>query len=170
MKRSLKFALAASASLLLLAACEMAPAETTTANGSDSVVATGYDSDMSGSVIPGSQADLEANVGDRVLFGTDSSVLGSEAQATLDRQAGWLRQYEEVSITVEGHADERGTREYNLGLGERRASAAKRYLVNLGIPANRISVTSYGKERPAELGHNNAAWAKNRRAVSIVIN
>ena len=116
------------------------------------------------------QADLEANVGDRVFFETDSSVIDSEAQATLERQASWLRQYGSVNVVVEGHCDERGTREYNLGLGERRANAAKNYLVGLGISPSRVSTISYGKERPSVLGHDESAWSQNRRSVTVVVN
>ena len=90
--------------------------------------------------------------------------------ATLDNQAQWLNRYSQYTFTIEGHADERGTREYNLALGERRANAAKNYLVSLGVAANRISTVSYGKERPAATGSNEQAWAQNRRAVSVVVN
>ena len=109
-------------------------------------------------------------VADRVFFELDSSQLDSEAQATLDHQAAWFKQYPNLSITVEGHADERGTREYNIALGERRAAATKKYLVGLGVAANRISTISYGKERPAVVGSDESAWSQNRRAVSVVTN
>ena len=121
-----------------------------------------------GAARPGTQEDLVVNVGDRVFFGFDKSDLSTEAQATLDRQAAWLKKYATAKVTVEGHADERGTREYNLALGERRATAAKNYLVAAGIPAGRITTISYGKERPAVVGSNEAAWAQNRRAVTVV--
>jgi len=121
-----------------------------------------------GAARPGTQEDLVVNVGDRVFFAFDKSDLSTEAQATLDRQAAWLKKYSNAKITVEGHADERGTREYNLALGERRATAAKNYLVAAGIAAARISTVSYGKERPAVVGSNEAAWAQNRRAVTVV--
>jgi peptidoglycan-associated lipoprotein len=117
---------------------------------------------------PGSQQDLAANVGDRVFFGYDQVDLTSEARATLDRQAQWLKQYGNVSVTIEGHSDERGTREYNLALGDRRASAAKNYLVARGISPNRIATLSYGKERPAIGASGEQAWAQNRRAVTMV--
>ena len=135
-----------------------------------------YDSNTGGhhgehmNVTPGTQGDLEVNVGDRVLFGYDSSALDQEAQNTLDRQADWFKRYADTKITIEGHCDERGTREYNLALGERRANAAKKYLVAAGIDSSRISVISYGKERPAVMGANEEIWAQNRRAVSIVVN
>ncbi|MDD3288579.1 MAG: peptidoglycan-associated lipoprotein Pal, partial [Alphaproteobacteria bacterium] len=118
---------------------------------------------------PGTQEDLTVNVGDRVFFGFNKSDLSPEARATLDRQAAWLKKYATIKVTVEGHADERGTREYNLALGERRAVAAKNYLVAAGITADRVKTVSYGKERPAVLGSNEAAWAQNRRAVAVVL-
>jgi peptidoglycan-associated lipoprotein len=121
-----------------------------------------------GQPAPGTQEDLAVSVGDRVFFEFDSAVLTSEATATLDRQAAWLRQYPDVIVTIEGHTDERGTREYNLALGDRRANAVKNYLVALGIGAQRILTISYGAERPAEPGHDERAWAMNRRAVTVV--
>ncbi len=120
-----------------------------------------------GAARPGTQEDLVVNVGDRVFFGYDKSDLSSEAQATLDRQAAWLKKYSSSKVTLEGHADERGTREYNIALGERRATAAKNYLVAAGISASRVETISYGKERPAVVGSNEAAWAQNRRAVTV---
>ncbi len=118
--------------------------------------------------VPGSVEDLVANVGDRVFFDFDKYNLKPAAQATLERQAAWLKTYPAVTITIEGHCDERGTREYNLALGARRANAAKDYLVSLGIDPSRITTISYGKERPAVLGSNEAAWAQNRRAVTVI--
>jgi peptidoglycan-associated lipoprotein len=123
---------------------------------------------VSVSAIPGSQQDLEASAGDRVFFAFDRSDITPEAQETLSRQAEWLRRYPNVTVTIEGHCDERGTREYNLALGERRAQAAKNVLVALGIPASRISTISYGKERPAVVGSTEEAYAQNRRAVTVV--
>lgn len=117
---------------------------------------------------PGSQEDFVVNVGDRVFFAFDRSDLSAEARVTLERQAAWLQQYPNRRIVVEGHADERGTREYNLGLGERRANSVRQYLVALGVDAGRLTTVSYGKERPAVLGSNEAAWAQNRRGVSVV--
>lgn len=122
----------------------------------------------SGPVVPGSQQDLAVNVGDRVFFGFDRSDLTPEARATLDRQAEWMRRYSNVVVTVEGHCDERGTREYNIGLGHRRASAVRNYLVALGIDPSRIDTTSYGKERPEVVGATEGSWAQNRRAVTAV--
>lgn len=121
--------------------------------------------------VPGSRADFMAQAGsDRIFFGTDQYDIDAEDRATLDRQAAWLVKYPNVQITVEGHCDERGTREYNLALGERRANAAKNYLVSAGVAVGRISVVSYGKERPAVPGDDEAAWAQNRRAVTVVPN
>ena len=107
-------------------------------------------------------------VGARVFFAFDSSELTGESRAALDRQVAYLKQFPSLSATVEGHADERGTREYNLALGERRASAVKNYLVSGGIQARRLHAISYGKERPMELGSNESAWARNRRAVTVI--
>jgi len=118
--------------------------------------------------VPGSAEDFVVNVGDRVFFGFDKSDLTPEATATLDRQAAWLKQYPAVTVTVEGHADERGTREYNLALGERRASAVKNYLAALGVDGARLQTISYGKERPAVVGSNEAAWTQNRRGVTVI--
>lgn len=118
--------------------------------------------------VPGSQQDLVVNVGDRVFFDTDQYTLTSEGQRTLDMQAEWLRKYPNVSVTIAGHADERGTREYNLALGERRANSIKSYLTALGIEGGRVSTISYGKERPAVTGSNPEAWGQNRRGVTEV--
>jgi peptidoglycan-associated lipoprotein len=116
----------------------------------------------------GSEAAFVENVGDRVFFATDSSNIAPSARQTLQQQAQWLSQYPDYDIVVEGHCDERGTREYNLALGERRANAAKQVLVAAGIEPSRITTISYGKERPAVLGHTEAAWSKNRRAVTVL--
>ncbi|MBN8830803.1 MAG: peptidoglycan-associated lipoprotein Pal [Sphingomonadales bacterium] len=119
---------------------------------------------------PGSQADFVASVSsDRVFFGLDKSDIDAESQATLRSQAQWLARYPQKRITIEGHCDERGTREYNLALGERRANAAKNYLVTLGVDTSRITTISYGKERPAALGSDEASWAQNRRAVTVTV-
>jgi peptidoglycan-associated lipoprotein len=119
-------------------------------------------------IVPGSQQDLEASAGDRVFFAFDRSDITPESQEILTRQADWLRKYPNVTVTIEGHCDERGTREYNLALGERRAQAAKNVLVAAGIPASRISTISYGKERPIVVGSNEEAWAQNRVAITTV--
>lgn len=118
--------------------------------------------------VGGTQQDLTVNVGDRVYFGYDRYDLTSEAQQQLQLQAQWLKQYPNVSITVEGHADERGTREYNLALGDRRANAVRDYLVGQGVPDSRVQTISYGKERPEVTGSNPQSWAQNRRAVTKV--
>jgi peptidoglycan-associated lipoprotein len=123
--------------------------------------------DRSG-VVPGTQQDLVVNVGDRVFFDFDAYNLRDDARATVERQANWLKQHRNLTVVIEGHCDERGTREYNLGLGERRAQAVRNYLVALGVEASRIQTISYGKERPAVLGSNPTAWAQNRRGVMVV--
>ncbi|MFZ4761823.1 MAG: peptidoglycan-associated lipoprotein Pal [Alphaproteobacteria bacterium] len=113
------------------------------------------------------QQELQ-QVGDRVLFGYDQSDLSTEARAILDRQIEWLKRYPSLTITVEGHCDERGTREYNLALGDRRATSVRNYLVASGVEASRIQTISYGKERPAASGNDEASWAQNRRGVTVV--
>jgi peptidoglycan-associated lipoprotein len=122
-------------------------------------------------IVPGSREDFLRTAGtDTVLFGTDSYDVDSEAKSILDKQAAWLTKNGGKTVTVEGHCDERGTREYNLALGDRRANAAKNYLVSRGISAARISTISYGKERPVAQGSDEAAWAQNRRAVTVLVN
>jgi peptidoglycan-associated lipoprotein len=116
----------------------------------------------------GTQEDLTVNVGDRVYFGYDRYDLTSEARAQLDLQAQWLNKYPSTAITIEGHADERGTREYNLALGERRATSVKNYLVALGVTPSRVQTISYGKERPVAVGSGDQSWAQNRRSVTVV--
>ncbi len=153
---------------LLLAACESASTTTAGSAGGGAAASTAPAAAPRTGPVPGSQQDLVVNVGDRVFFDLDKSDLKPEARRTLERQAAWLKQYGNVAVTIEGHCDERGTREYNLALGDRRAKAASNYLVSLGIPANRIKTISYGKERPAVLGSNEAAWSQNRRGVTVV--
>jgi peptidoglycan-associated lipoprotein len=121
-----------------------------------------------GAATPGSQQDFVVNVGDRVWFTVDSSDLTPEARGILDRQAQWLRQYNRYAIQIEGHADERGTREYNIALGARRAAATRDYLVSRGIESNRLRTISYGKERPVAVCDNDSCWNQNRRAVSVL--
>jgi len=121
-----------------------------------------------GSATPGSSQDFTVNVGDRIFFDTDSTLIRADAQQTLSRQAQWLSQYSNYAITVEGHADERGTREYNLALGARRAAAARDFLVARGVPANRIRTISYGKERPVAVCDDISCWSQNRRAVTVL--
>lgn len=153
------------AAVVLLAACESTPTDTGNTGGTGGAGGAGM---SSSTVRPGSQEDLVANVGDRVFFDTDRSTIRPDGRATLDKQSAWLKQNPSTTITVEGHADERGTREYNLALGNRRATAVKNYLVATGINANRITTISYGKERPAVVGSNEQAWSQNRRGVSVV--
>ena len=123
-----------------------------------------------GAGAPGSQQEFLVSVGDRVFFETDSSVLTADGQATLNAQAQWLQQYPQYRIVIEGHADERGTREYNIALGARRATAVVNYLVSRGIPANRLSTVSYGKERPVAVCNDISCWNQNRRAVTVLTN
>jgi peptidoglycan-associated lipoprotein len=142
----------------LVAACGTAPKKETAATsgqGTETVAA-------------GSQQDLVVNVGDRVHFCFDCYDLTPEARATLQKQAAWMKANASTNITIEGHCDERGTREYNLALGHRRANAVYDYLVTLGVPADRMSTISYGKERPQFAESNEIAWAANRRAVTVV--
>lgn len=125
-----------------------------------------------GQIVLGSQEDFLRSVGegrDRIFFDTDKYNIDNVDQATLQSQAQWLAQYPNKNIVIEGHCDERGTRDYNLALGERRANAAKNYMVSLGIDPTRIQTVSHGKERPAAIGSNESAWAQNRRAVTITV-
>ncbi len=164
--------------VFFLAACSTTPKDTADSSGSGSASSesdvssegtiTESSPDSSASIQPGSQEDLIVNVGDRVFFGYDSSELDSDAQELLQDQVAWLKQYSDVSVIIEGHCDERGTREYNLALGEKRAQSVKNYMISLGISSDRISTISYGKERPAVVGSNDGAWAQNRRSVTIV--
>ena len=113
---------------------------------------------------------LASGVPDRVFFATNESILTTRSRETLRKQATWLRKNSDINVVLEGHADERGTREYNLALGERRANAAKDYLMTYGVSASRMSVISYGKERPVDSGSNPLAWSKNRRSVTVKAN
>jgi peptidoglycan-associated lipoprotein len=151
------------AGALLLAACA---SDNTDKGGTNS--SAGGTPPATASVQPGSSQDFIQNVGDRVFFDFDKSDIKPEGRTLLQRQADWLKKYPNVTVTVEGHCDERGTREYNLALGERRASAVKKMLVALGVAPNRVSTISYGKERPAVVGSNEAAWAQNRRGVTVI--
>lgn len=117
---------------------------------------------------PGTQEDLTTNIGDRIFFGYDRYDLTPEARALLEGQANWLNQYSGLNVTVEGHSDERGTREYNLALSERRANSVKNYLIALGVDPRRINTVGFGKERPAVPGANDTAWSQNRRGVTKV--
>lgn len=147
-------ALAAIAAMVFMAACS---------NSSQEAAVP-----ASTSVAPGSVADFKQNVGDRVFFDTDMYTVRGDGRGTLDKQAAWLKQYTNYQITIEGHCDERGTREYNFALGERRANSVKQYLVAQGIPAARIQTISYGKERPLVVGSDEAAWAQNRVAITAL--
>ncbi|MGE5722572.1 MAG: peptidoglycan-associated lipoprotein Pal [Sphingomonadales bacterium] len=163
--------LAAVAALAITAGCakkppaQLPPAPAETGTGQPEGPASGIE----GAVLPGSRADFLRSVpADRVYFDTDMYNIDDQDRATLDAQAEWLRRNPNVRVTIEGHCDERGTREYNLALGDRRANAAKNYLQSRGIDASRMSVISWGKERPEALGSDEESWAKNRRAVTVV--
>lgn len=179
-----RLAIALPAVLVLLAACastpedELSGAAAGSGNGFGQLgpatdlggdgFGAGLGDDVFGSASPGSQEDLEINVGDRVFFAFDSSTLDDDARLTLDRQAAWLQQYPAITVTIEGHTDERGTREYNLALGERRATASRNYLAALGVDTNRMLTISYGEERPVDPGNDETAYRQNRRAVTVV--
>lgn len=169
-----KFLLAAFTALAL-AACESDRGDqmTTTAPPTDQTGTqtdtTGIDQrDLGPAYEDGSQQHLDAVAGDRVFFDYDRYDLSARAQQTLRNQAEWLQQHPGVNVTIEGHADERGTREYNLALGARRANAVMRYLVGLGVPETRMRTISYGKERPEMASSNESAWAQNRRGVTVI--
>jgi len=150
-----------------LAAC----AKNTADEAAEGGLAGGYGRggvQRSGIASPGSAQDFATNVGDRVFFETDSTDLTSTAQATLDKQAEWLNRYGRYSFAVEGHADERGTREYNFALGARRAEVTKNYLISKGVSASRIRTVSYGKERPVAVCDDISCWSQNRRAVTLL--
>lgn len=158
---------------LLLAACETPSDQSAGSAGGGSTSSTSSGSGTSSATTipgptPGSQEHLLVNVGDRVFFDFDKSDLQPEGRATSEKVAVWLNSYPTALVTVEGHADERGTREYNLALGERRANSVRDYLIALGVDPNRITTISYGKERPAVLGSNEDAWAQNRRGIFAV--
>ncbi|MBA3941347.1 MAG: peptidoglycan-associated lipoprotein [Sphingopyxis sp.] len=161
-------AMIAAITMLAVGACakkapeQLPPAPEGTGTDTDAGTGTG--------VVPGSQEDFVASVAsDRIFFDFDQYNVDAQDQATLQSQSQWLARNPAVRVTLEGHADERGTRDYNIALGERRANAAKNYLASLGVDPSRINVISYGKERPAALGSNEEAWAQNRRAVTVVI-
>ncbi len=149
-------------SIALAAALALGLALSACAHKNDNLAA-GY-----GAAIPGSVQEFNQTVGDRVFFTTDQTDLSSAAQATLDKQAAWLNQYNKYSFTIEGHADERGTREYNFALGSRRAQAVHDYLVAKGISASRMRTISYGKERPVAVCDDISCWSQNRRAVTVL--
>jgi peptidoglycan-associated lipoprotein len=158
------------AAVALLAACET-PGDTsasTDATGGQTAATTSPTVGSSTNSGRSLQEQLVAEIGDRVFYDFDRSDLKPEARKTVERWAAFLKQNPNATVTIEGHADERGTREYNIALGERRANAAKNYLVSLGIQARRVATISYGKERPAVVGSNEAAWAQNRRGVMVI--
>lgn len=136
--------------------------------GNDQGAGIGSDSLPANQPAPGTQEELELSVGDRIFFDYDSAVLSPVATETLDRQGAWLRQYPNTVVTIEGHTDERGTREYNLALGDRRSTAVRNYLLALNVAPNQVLTISYGEERPADAGASDSAWANNRRAVTVV--
>ncbi len=152
--------LAAFAALALLSACAK-QADTSATAGNGAVATT------SGPV-PGSQEDLVANVGDRVFYAFNTSNLSGDARGTLDRQSGWLGRYPQDNVQIAGNCDERGTEEYNIALGARRANAARDYLVAHGVASSRITTISYGKDRPTALGSDEQAYAQNRNAITSV--
>lgn len=165
------------AATLLLAACETPVQEASDSSGAGSASQTkaapsqpvqAKPEKMEPKVVPGSQEDLVLNVGDRLFFDFDKSDLKPAARQQVERWAAWLKQYPSVTVTVEGNCDERGTREYNLGLGERRADSARKYLIALGVNPDRVATISYGKERPVCVTSDEACWSQNRRDVLVV--
>lgn len=168
-KTSTSLLAASAAATLMLSACakdapeELPPPPPTDTSDTD------FDQDATSGPVPGSRADFIAQAGtDTVYFDTDVHELDAEARSILDQQARWLVANPNVRVTIEGHCDERGTREYNLALGERRANSAKNYLAARGVDAGRMTTISYGKEQPVALGSDPASWAQNRRAVTVV--
>lgn len=159
-------ALSAVAALVLLAACTTKPQAS--AEAPPPASAPPPPAAMQSSIIPGSAEDLRVNVGDTVHFEYNKSDIRDEDRAILQRQAAWLQKYPQVRVTIEGNCDERGTREYNLALGARRASAVKEYLVSLGVSPARVDTISYGKERPVCTESTESCWAQNRRGVTTI--
>lgn len=166
---------------LALAACESSPEVNSSATGDGSSsgasanqsgtggpVTSGVTSQQVTAQAPGSAEDFVVNVGDRVLFGLNRFDLAPEARTTVENQVTWLKRFPGVTITVEGHTDERGTREYNLALGERRANSVRDYMIALGVDPNRVKTLSYGKERPVDPASSEDAWSRNRRGVTVV--
>ena len=164
-RASLRFA--AAAALIVLAGCTTKP-PTTEAPPVAPPASEQSQAGVSSNIIPGSAEDLRVNVGDTVHFDYNQYNLREEDRSVLQRQAAWLAKYPQVRVTVEGHCDERGTREYNLALGARRANAVKEYLVSLGVTSGRVETISYGKERPICTESNEGCWAQNRRAVTTI--
>ena len=151
------------AAVLLLAACSTSPTTTENTSGGTSTAA-----ETQAGPAPGSREDFTQNVGDRVFFDFNESAIKPEGRQTLQKQAAWLQKYTNVTVTVEGHCDDRGTREYNLALGARRANAVKEYLVSLGVSAGRLETISYGKERPMCTESSESCYAQNRRGVTTI--
>lgn len=164
-------ALTALAAALALSACAKKPPKDLPPDPGQAAPTASAPGSTSTAPVPGSQADFAAQLmgQDTILFETDRYNIDAGDQAALGAQAAWLGKYPAKLATIEGHADERGTREYNLALGERRANAAKNYLISLGIDAARLTTVSYGKERPVALGSDEDSWARNRRAVTVTI-
>jgi peptidoglycan-associated lipoprotein len=146
--------MAALAAALMIAACANKPGED--------------QAGLAGAATPGSQQDFVVNVGDRVFFESDSTELSAQARATLDKQAQWLQHYNRYGFTIEGHADERGTREYNIALGAKRSQVARDYLAARGVDSSRMRTISYGKERPVAVCNDISCWSQNRRAVTVL--
>jgi peptidoglycan-associated lipoprotein len=163
---SVKFACLSAA--LVLGACTHKQEAVTTAPPPAAVATAPAPAPVTSSIIPGSAEDLRVNVGDTVHFALDQYNVEESDKALLGRQAAWLQRYPAVRVTVEGHADERGTREYNLALGARRANAVKEYLVSQGVSTGRVETVSYGKERPICTTSDEGCWSQNRRGVTIV--
>jgi peptidoglycan-associated lipoprotein len=175
MKSNIFATAALAAALALTAGCSKKPPKRIPPAAETSQTEADTTGDTTGGVgtevLPGSRGDFMRNVGqggDRVFFETDQYNIDDDDRRTLDQQAAWLQRYHNVRVTIEGHADERGTREYNLALGDRRANAAKNYLQSRGVAATRMNVISWGKERPEALGSDESAWAQNRRAVTVL--
>jgi peptidoglycan-associated lipoprotein len=161
--------------LVLVVGCAKKPDDTgSITTDSDSLVGTegqanaGVDQGALGAAQAGTQQDLVVNIGDRIFFGYDQFDLTSEARGVIERQSEWMKTYANVNVVVEGHCDERGTREYNLALGEKRATAVRNYLIANGVAPSRVQTISYGKERPAVMGSDDSSWAQNRRGVLVV--
>jgi peptidoglycan-associated lipoprotein len=147
---------------MLAVSCQTKPVADTGLNAGGADIA-------GSSVVAGTQQDLEANVGDRVFFDFDKSLITPEGEATLTRQAAWMKQNPAVNLEIQGHSDERGTREYNLALGERRANAARTFLESAGVESARLKTVSFGKDKPAVEGTGEEVWSQNRRSVSVVV-
>ena len=167
MAATFSFRQATRAALFAAAALTLAACANKDANGPDSAL-LGPNGGKGGPVVPGTQRDFAVNVGDIVYFSSDSTDLTPESQATLQKQSKWLGQYPQFTVTIEGHADERGTREYNIALGARRATAVRNFLAQNGVQAPRLRTVSYGKERPVAVCNDISCWSQNRRAQTVL--